>query len=51
MKRVLKVGVMAGLLALGIQSQAEAVTQLTVRICQGGYSARPLVHRPGPGRS
>ena len=35
MKRVFRVGLMAGLLALGIQSQAEAVVTLQVRICQG----------------
>jgi hypothetical protein len=35
MKQVLNVSVIAGLLALGIQSRAEAITTLQVNICQG----------------
>jgi hypothetical protein len=49
MKRVFRVGVMAGLLALGIQSQAEAVVILSVRICQGGLLCQDFGPAPGPG--
>ena len=35
MKRVLTVGLMAGVLALGIQSKAEATVTLNVELCQG----------------
>lgn len=48
MKRVLKVSLMAGLLALGIQSQAEAVVTLSVRICQGA-TCQDFGPAPGPG--
>jgi len=40
---------MAGLMALGIQSKAEAVTQLSVRICQGGLLCQDFGPQPGPG--
>jgi hypothetical protein len=49
MKRVFSVGLMAGLMALGIQSKAEAVTQLSVRICQGGLLCQNFGPQPGPG--
>jgi hypothetical protein len=49
MKRVLTVGAMTALLALGIQSQAEAVTQLSVVICQGGLLCQQFGVAPGPG--
>ena len=35
MKRVFSVGLMAGLMALGVQSKAEAVVTLSVTVCQG----------------
>jgi hypothetical protein len=40
---------MTALLALGIQSQAEAVTQLSVVICQGGLLCQQFGTAPGPG--
>lgn len=49
MKRILTVGLIAGALALGIQSQAEAVTQLSVVICQGGLLCQNSAVVPGPG--
>ena len=48
MKRVLTVGLMAGALALGIQSKAEAVVQLSVHICQGATCV-DFGPAPGPG--
>ena len=48
MKRVLSVGLMAGLMALGVQSKAEAVTSLSVRVCQGGLCT-DFGPSPGPG--
>ena len=49
MKQVVRVGFIAVVLALGIQSQAEAVTQLSVRICQGGLLCQNFGPQPGPG--
>jgi hypothetical protein len=48
MKRVFSVGLMAGLMALGIQSTAEAVVTLNVRVCQGATCA-DFGPSPGPG--
>lgn len=54
MKRVLTVGLMAGVLALGIQSKAEATVTLNVELCQGvtcvtfGPSAGPGPILAGP---
>ena len=48
MKRVCSVGLMAGLMALGIQSKAEAVVTLNVRVCQGATCA-DFGPAPGPG--
>jgi hypothetical protein len=47
-RTVLKVSLIAGLLALGIQSQAEAVVQLDVRVCQGATCV-DFGPSPGPG--
>jgi hypothetical protein len=49
MKHVVRVGLIALALALGIQSQAEATTQLSVRICQGGLLCQNFGPQPGPG--
>jgi hypothetical protein len=49
MKRVLTVGLMAGVLALGIQSKAEATVTLQVEICQGTLCSAVLTGTgPGP---
>jgi hypothetical protein len=48
MKRILSVSVVAGLMVLGIQSQAEAVVSLQVRICQGA-TCQDFGPAPGPG--
>src|SRR6187431_380182 len=49
MKQIFSVGLMVGLMALGVQSRAEAVTQLSVRICQGGLLCQNFGPLPGPG--
>ena len=47
-KSVLKVSLIVGLMALGIQSRAEAVVQMSVRICQG-LICQDFGPQPGPG--
>jgi hypothetical protein len=49
MKQVIRVGFLAVVVVLGIQSQAEATTQLSVRICQGGLLCQNFGPQPGPG--
>jgi len=49
MKRVFSVALLAGLMALGIQSKAEAVVQLSVVICQGGALCQNFGPIAGPG--
>jgi hypothetical protein len=48
MKSVWKVSLIVGLLALGLQSRAEAVVQLSVHICQGATCV-DFGPSPGPG--
>ena len=48
MKRVLSVGLMAGLMAVGVQSKAEAVVSMSVRICQGAI-CQDFGPQNGPG--
>jgi hypothetical protein len=48
MKSVWKVSLIVGLLALGLQSRAEAVVQLSVHICQGATCV-DFGPAPGPG--
>ena len=49
MKHVVRVGLIAVVMALGIHSQAEATTQLSVRICQGGLLCQNFGPQAGPG--
>jgi PEP-CTERM motif len=49
MKRVLGVGLIAAVMALGIASKAEAVVTLRVMICQGGLLCQNFGPSPGPG--
>src|SRR3954453_18735933 len=47
-KTVLKVSFIVALMALGIQSRAEAVVQMSVRICQGTSFCQDFGPAPGP---
>jgi hypothetical protein len=49
MKRVLLTGIMAAALIVAAVTKAEAVTSLTVRICQGGALCQTFGPAPGPG--
>lgn len=48
MKQVLTVGLIAGVMALGIQSKAEALVTLDVQVCQGAVCTNLSAPGPGP---